>query len=169
MSLGAVVATCDSLVQAAPSALRRRYEKDALIKVKARGKLSAALAGRLAGRQGFLNTLLYGRIGRVGVRQLHHRHHRKHGPSDDLTVELNAALSHLVALADWASPRTVLVERSPQPPVVVIGDAFFDLGASGLVCPRTKRKLQLHGGLYGGTRVDGRPWGRRHDCGRRSG
>ena len=117
--LGAVLGSCGAVVQAAISATRRRLQCEALMRVKASRRLSAPLSGHLAGKQGYLNTVLYAKVGRVAVRQLHHRHHHKDCgylppdlPLDGITRELEAALDHLIAISDWARPRTITLEDS---------------------------------------------------------
>ena len=102
--------------------------RQALEIVKACRQLSAPLAGHLAGRQSFLNSLLYAKVGRVAVRQLHNRHrHKDCGhmppdmPEDGITRELEAALEHLIAISDWASPRTITVEKASAGHAVVVG------------------------------------------------
>ena len=81
-----------------------------------------------------MNTLLYAKVGRVAVRQLHHKHHHKdcgflppHLPLDGITREMDAALDHLIAISDWASPRTINLEDSTAGYVTLVGDAFFEL------------------------------------------
>ena len=70
----------------------------------------------------------------MAVRQLHNRHHLKDCgyvppglPEDGLTRELEAALEHLIAISDWAPPRTITVEHASAGHAVVVGDAFFEL------------------------------------------
>ena len=98
-------------------------------RILAKGVLTPATAGSMAGKSGFLATTCHGRLGRAPAKPLYARQARQHQAHSDfsITTALRSALFCLRALFRTAPRREFLFE-SERPTPILYADAFFSLG-----------------------------------------
>eukprot|EP00971_Amphidinium_carterae_P304057 6042445-Amphidinium_carterae.2 len=78
------------------------------------GRLTAAQAAKLVGRADFVNTTLFGRVGRAALAEL--RHHQHHCPRDAaISPAVVHGLQWLLALLQLAPSRVLQLRQSSQP------------------------------------------------------
>lgn len=98
-------------------------------------RLSPEAAHRLAGKLVFLQTTVFGGVGKAALQVVYSRSAQSSGDHEQLTHALRSALMTLVRSLKTMRPRVLPVEAKPL--TVLYTDAFFALGDCGPLKPES--------------------------------
>ena len=123
---GVVITISDQGIALAPKPARVARLGFDVRHVLASGRMSPTLAGRLAGKSGFLCTTCFGRVGRAAVKPLFARQHAV-AYLAVLTAPLRSGLQALMSIFACSPPRFIPF-KGFGPASLLYADAFFELG-----------------------------------------
>ena len=101
-----------------------------LHKVLRNNRCGTSQAARLAGKADFINSTLFGRVGRAGLSALKARQYSKN-TSQDLTPWLSAGVSWLAAVLSQAPPRELRLGADSERPFLLYTDGSAEPKAGG--------------------------------------
>ena len=121
---------------AAPSPSRMRKISSFISRKLEEDRLTSADAAALAGKLTFMQTTMFGKVGRATIKPVYARQHQSHR-CDKLDVPLRATLEVFPAILSSAPPRLVHLLRRRRRRTVVYADAFVQGGDDA------KKRLKL--------------------------
>ena len=122
--LGVVLGVEDRTATVFPRPDRREKLTKYIEEALEQNRLRAAEAEQLAGKIGFYQTAVFGRLGRAALRALYRR--ARFGGST-LTVDLRAALQAILFMLRHAPPRQICTVFREEPRPAMYADAFFEV------------------------------------------
>ena len=126
--LGVWIAITREGIEIRPDPGRVQRVQSALQACLDRDELTPEEAARLTGKLMFLQTSLFGQVGRAALHPLYARSYGGPDQQTALNQGLRGAISCLLAILHRAEPRVIPLRRDLTPTSVVYADAFFRMG-----------------------------------------
>ena len=126
--LGVWIAVSEHYIEVRPDPQRLRKLTTVVQRSLQEDRLTPEEASRLSGKLVFLQTSLFGQVGRAALHPIYARAHGGHAQVCTLNSGLRSALQCILSLLCHALPRQIPINVSQTRTSVLYADAYFRLG-----------------------------------------